>query len=42
MERPRVTIDAADNGLAIDDEPFLPVLQRSLYDPRKALRPVVT
>jgi hypothetical protein len=34
-------VDAKDDSLAIDDELLLPVLQRSLDNPRIAVRPVV-
>ena len=36
-----VSIDTHDDCLAVDDEMLLTVLQRSLNDPREALRPVV-
>lgn len=38
----RDAVEAEDDGLAIDDELLLPVLQRGLYDPRIALGPVIT
>jgi DNA-binding XRE family transcriptional regulator len=34
-------VDAQDNGLTIDDELLLPVLQGRFHDPRVALGPVV-
>ena len=38
----RYAIDAEHNGLAVDDELLLAVLQRCLDDPGKAAGPVVT
>src|SRR5262249_204521 len=37
----RDPIHARDHGLAIDDKPLLPVLQRGFDDPRISLRPVI-